>query len=93
MSLLASFRRSFSSSGRQLGLFKNYVNALKAAGVQEIDAKGLHSIMTKDSVHGAPENFHLLDVRETFEWNEDHIPYATYTGRGNLERDIVRPAV
>jgi rhodanese-related sulfurtransferase len=27
--------------------------------------------------------------RETYEWNEDHIPYATYTGRGNLERDIV----
>ena len=26
--------------------------------------------------------------RETYEWNEDHIPHAVYTGRGNLERDI-----
>jgi len=27
-------------------------------------------------------------IRETYEWNEEHIPYAYYTGRGCLERDI-----
>ncbi|TPX58513.1 hypothetical protein PhCBS80983_g03087 [Powellomyces hirtus] len=32
--------------------------------------------------------FHLLDVRETHEWNEDKLPYAVYSGRGCLERDI-----
>ena len=26
--------------------------------------------------------------RETYEWNEEHIPYALYTGRGCLERDV-----
>lgn len=39
---------------------------------------------------GSHEPFHLLDVRETGEWNGEHIPGATYTGRGCLERDVER---
>ncbi|KAJ3390547.1 hypothetical protein HDU92_000386 [Lobulomyces angularis] len=39
-------------------------------------------------VDGKLQNLHLLDVRETQEWNDCYIPSATYTGRGCLERDI-----
>ncbi|KAJ3114614.1 1-phosphatidylinositol 4,5-bisphosphate phosphodiesterase delta-4 [Phlyctochytrium bullatum] len=45
-------------------------------------------MISKDPVNGPPPTFHLLDVRETNEWNEDRIPFAVYTGRGCLERDI-----
>ncbi len=35
------------------------------------------------------ENVTIIDVRETYEWNEEHIPSSVYMGRGCLERDIV----
>lgn len=73
--------------------------------MKEISVLELEEIMTKDTVKGLSASVHLLDVRylywlnlgwlltltkrEPIEWNELHIPYASYTGRGNLERDIV----
>ena len=36
-----------------------------------------------------PSNVHIVDIRETYEWNEDHIPSAVYLGRGFLEARIV----
>jgi rhodanese-related sulfurtransferase len=34
------------------------------------------------------EKFHLVDVREESEWNQDHLPGAIHLGRGIIERDI-----
>jgi rhodanese-related sulfurtransferase len=36
----------------------------------------------------AKEKFHLVDVREESEWAKDHLPGATYLGKGVIERDI-----
>jgi rhodanese-related sulfurtransferase len=30
----------------------------------------------------------IVDVRETDEWNEEHIPEATHLGRGTIELDV-----
>lgn len=34
------------------------------------------------------EEFHLVDVREESEWNQDHLPGAIHLGKGIIERDI-----
>jgi rhodanese-related sulfurtransferase len=34
------------------------------------------------------EQFHLVDVREESEWAKDHLPSATFLGKGVIERDI-----
>ncbi|MCW8451681.1 rhodanese-like domain-containing protein [Legionella quinlivanii] len=34
------------------------------------------------------ESFHLIDVRETNEWETGHIPGAVHLGKGVIERDI-----
>jgi rhodanese-related sulfurtransferase len=34
------------------------------------------------------DKFHLIDVREESEWNQDHLPGAIHLGKGILERDI-----
>ena len=34
------------------------------------------------------ETFHLVDVREESEWNDNHLPKAIHLGKGILERDI-----
>ncbi|KAJ3269479.1 hypothetical protein HDV01_001363 [Terramyces sp. JEL0728] len=81
------FKRAFSSTIASRGLFKDYIAKL-TPNVKEITLEGLKQKIAADPIHGPPKTFHLLDVRETYEWNEDHIPFATYTGRGNLERDI-----
>ncbi|KAI9352657.1 Rhodanese-like domain-containing protein [Obelidium mucronatum] len=36
--------------------------------------------------HEEPQKYHLFDVREPYEWNEERIPTAKYTGRGHLEK-------
>ncbi|KAJ3320087.1 hypothetical protein HDU76_000386, partial [Blyttiomyces sp. JEL0837] len=68
-------------------LFNEYLAKVKPT-IKEITVADLDKVLTKDLVHGPPDTFHLFDVRETYEWNEGHIPYAYYTGRGCLERDI-----
>ena len=34
------------------------------------------------------EKFHLVDVREDYEWNLDHLPGSIHLGKGIIERDI-----
>lgn len=36
----------------------------------------------------APNELNVIDVREPFEFNEEHIEGALYIARGTLERDI-----
>ncbi|KAI8913342.1 Rhodanese-like domain-containing protein [Gorgonomyces haynaldii] len=81
------FRKSFATTAVRRSLFVDYVNKIQPS-VKEITAADLEKKLTSDPVHGPPETLHILDVRETYEWNESHIPNAVYTGRGNLERDI-----
>ncbi|KAJ3090495.1 hypothetical protein HK102_003525 [Quaeritorhiza haematococci] len=80
-------QRHFSQTPAALGLFKDYVEKVRPS-VKEITAKQLNAKITSDPVKGPPDTLHIFDVRETYEWNEEHIPYAVYTGRGTLERDI-----
>ncbi|TPX35469.1 hypothetical protein SmJEL517_g02051 [Synchytrium microbalum] len=81
--------RLFSSSVPVSGLFKDYVKNLESSGtVKEITPAELSAKLTADPVHGAAKTFHLIDVREPYEWNEEHISGATYIGKGVLERDI-----
>ncbi|TPX46559.1 hypothetical protein SeLEV6574_g03171 [Synchytrium endobioticum] len=84
----ASAQKSFSTTIAAFGLFKDYVTHLKSTSVEEITPAELNAKLTHDPVTGPLPSFHLLDVRETYEWNEEHIPCAVYTGRGCLERDI-----
>lgn len=64
-----------------MSLFKEYAGQVKRS-VNEISASQAYERMQEGKSH-------LIDVRETFEWNEEHIPGAVYLGRGFLERDIV----
>lgn len=59
-------------------LFKTHVHGLQ---VPRIDIATVKSSLSKPA-------FHLIDVRETNEWNKEFISTAIYLGRGNLERDI-----
>jgi hypothetical protein len=52
--------RSFSGASINRGLFKDYISKLS---VPEITSKELAQVLQKDSIHGPPANFHLLDVR------------------------------
>ncbi len=63
-------------------MFSKYLNSVKD-NVAEISADEL-----ADKLKEKNESIHLLDVRETYEWNEEHIPNAIYIGRGCLERDV-----
>ena len=36
----------------------------------------------------AKEEFHLIDVREDYEWTAGHIPGAIHLSKGIIERDI-----
>ncbi|KAJ3386117.1 hypothetical protein HDU92_002677 [Lobulomyces angularis] len=67
-------------------MFTDYIAKLKPV-IPSITAIQLDQKLA-GHVDGKPQNIHVLDVRETYEWNEYHIPYATYTGRGCLERDV-----
>ncbi|KAJ3300571.1 hypothetical protein HK104_009906 [Borealophlyctis nickersoniae] len=67
-------------------LFDNYVAKLQPH-VKEITAKELNDKFN-EGPEGPPETYHVVDVRETDEFNQGHLPFAIYLGRGNLERDI-----
>jgi rhodanese-related sulfurtransferase len=57
------------------------------------DAKTRIRELTVDQVKARldrGETFCLVDVREESEWARDHIPGATYLGKGIIERDIER---
>ncbi|KAL2916628.1 hypothetical protein HK105_203740 [Polyrhizophydium stewartii] len=79
--------RAFSASAVSRGLFADYVKSVKP-NVKEITPSDLYARMSADPANGMPTSLHILDVRETYEWNEEYIPAAIYTGRGTLERDI-----
>jgi hypothetical protein len=57
--------------------------------VKEISPADLAKKIQGDPVHGPPDHLHIIDVRETYEWNSGAVPYAKYVGKGVLERDIV----
>ncbi|KAJ3174388.1 hypothetical protein HDU88_000356 [Geranomyces variabilis] len=79
--------RSFSQTAAARGpLFSAHVASLKKH-VKEISISELNAKLTARP-EGPDAAFHLLDVRETKEWNQGRLPYAVYTGRGCLERDI-----
>jgi rhodanese-related sulfurtransferase len=55
------------------------------------DAKTRVRELTVDQVKAKldrGERFHLVDVREETEWAKDHLPKATFLGKGIIERDI-----
>lgn len=55
------------------------------------DAKSRVQELTVDDVKAKidrGERFHLIDVREESEWAKDHLPQATYLGKGIIERDV-----
>ena len=55
------------------------------------DAKARVKELTVDDVKAKldrGEKFHLIDVREESEWAKDHLPKASYLGRGIIERDV-----
>jgi len=55
------------------------------------DAKARVRELTVDQVKAKVdrgERFHLVDVREESEWAKDHLPKATFLGKGIIERDI-----
>eukprot|EP00842_Homolaphlyctis_polyrhiza_P005569 jgi/Hompol1/6012/HPOL_001463-RA len=70
-----------------MGRFTDYVNTIRP-NVKEITAAELNARITANPGQGPPASLHILDCRETYEWNDEHIPFAVYTGRGCLERDI-----
>jgi rhodanese-related sulfurtransferase len=55
------------------------------------DAKARVREVTVDQVKAKldrGDQFHLVDVREESEWAKDHLPKATFLGKGIVERDI-----
>ena len=55
------------------------------------DAKARVKELTVDDVKAKldrGEKFYLIDVREESEWAKDHLPKASYLGRGIIERDV-----
>ena len=69
-------------------MFRQYLERIRP-NVKEISCNELEQLIAKDPIRGPPPTLHILDVRETYEWNESRIPFSKYTGRGTLERDIV----
>ncbi|KAI8919988.1 Rhodanese-like domain-containing protein [Powellomyces hirtus] len=78
--------RPFSQTAAANSLFTDYINSLKSS-TKEISPSELNKKLVADPVHG-PNGLHVLDVREPYEWNEEKLPYAEYTGRGMLEASI-----
>jgi rhodanese-related sulfurtransferase len=56
------------------------------AEIEEVDAAGARDLL------GAAEPPVLVDVRETDEWDEGHIPGAVHVPRGHLESRIEQVA-
>ncbi|KAI8817773.1 Rhodanese-like domain-containing protein [Fimicolochytrium jonesii] len=81
--------RSFATTTPRHSLFASYLNTVrknvKEITPQQLNAKLASAPQQDGNAHTA---FHVLDVREPQEWNKDCLPYALYTGRGCLERDI-----
>ncbi|KAJ1550297.1 hypothetical protein HK405_000942, partial [Cladochytrium tenue] len=71
------------------GLFLTFVERLKSSdGVRATTPAELWDAWTVRERDAPPPEIFVVDVREPYEWNEDHIPGAVYTGRGNLEKMI-----
>ncbi|RKO98101.1 hypothetical protein CXG81DRAFT_8194, partial [Caulochytrium protostelioides] len=66
--------------------FSEYVDKVRTTVPEKTTAE-LHDLLAHVPHRVAPQ-ITLIDVRETYEWNEEHIPGAIYLGRGCLERDI-----
>ncbi|KAJ3197009.1 hypothetical protein HK101_006668 [Irineochytrium annulatum] len=76
-------------TSRPQNLFTDYTSSL-AGSTRAVDGDYVKGILEADPHHGPPSNFHVFDVREPYEYNEERIPGAKYTGRGFLEHNIVR---
>lgn len=52
--------------------------------------KRIHEISLQELVQKQREagRFHLVDVREESEWDQEHVPGATHMSKGVIERDI-----
>ncbi|KAJ3156229.1 hypothetical protein HDU86_003993 [Geranomyces michiganensis] len=81
-----SAARSFSQSTATRGIFADHINSLRGS-TKEMSPADLNAKLVADPAGGLA-GLHLLDVREPYEWNEEKIPHATYTGRGMLEASI-----
>ncbi|KAJ3279883.1 hypothetical protein HK104_001106 [Borealophlyctis nickersoniae] len=79
--------RQFSQTPVHCNLFTDLVDELTKK-TQFVTAKQLQKRIIMKGPRGPEPGFLVLDVRESYEWNEDHIPGAKYMGRGNLEREI-----
>lgn len=67
-------------------MFRDYVERVRPS-IKEQSVHKLHQRLADMS--GQPvDHIFIVDIRETYEWNEEHIPGAYYLGRGCLERDI-----
>ncbi|KAJ3216750.1 hypothetical protein HDU67_009076 [Dinochytrium kinnereticum] len=82
-SAASCFVRPFASTSPASGIYDDYLKSLKESGVKEVNVAYVDGVLSRN-----PSTFHLFDVRETYEWNEERIPTALYIGRGCLERDI-----
>ncbi|KAI8808389.1 Rhodanese-like domain-containing protein [Cladochytrium replicatum] len=79
--------RGFQASRLAASRYTDLIAALKSS-VSETKPADLWERLTADPLHGPPAGLHVIDVRETYEWNEEFIPYAKYISKGTLERDI-----
>ncbi|KAI9356502.1 Rhodanese-like domain-containing protein [Zopfochytrium polystomum] len=80
-----SFSRQTTPSA---SLFIEYVDRLRSSGVKHITADEIAEIYKYRGPDIPSPVLHVFDVREPYEWNEERIPSAIYTGRGNLEKEI-----
>lgn len=69
-------------------LLSQMQRAVSSGRFQQLVSKLAPQVKTISALELSKSTPLLLDVRETYEWNEQHIPSAVYTGRGCLERDI-----
>ncbi|KAJ3009120.1 UNVERIFIED_CONTAM: hypothetical protein HDU68_002818 [Siphonaria sp. JEL0065] len=73
-------RRGFATSAVRRSLFTDHIARVKPT-VATISVNSLDTILLEDH-----KTAYLFDVREPYEWNEERIPTAKYTGRGFLEK-------
>ncbi|KAJ3179678.1 hypothetical protein HDU87_002884 [Geranomyces variabilis] len=78
--------RSFSQTSAARGIFAEHINSTRGT-TKEMSPADLNAKLVENPA-GGTGGLHLLDVREPYEWNEEKIPQATYTGRGMLEATL-----
>ncbi|KAJ3051344.1 hypothetical protein HK097_007675 [Rhizophlyctis rosea] len=79
--------RTFSITPATQSRFTDFTNSLKST-VKTMTGAEVNAHINEDPSYGPRVDYHLIDIREPYEWNEEHIPGAVYLGRGVLERDL-----